>query len=240
VHLSLSDLLVCPRCGPGHGLILMPARTRERRVEAGLLGCPNCRERYAIDDGVVELGDQDATARPSGAATRRGARSGGSPGAGAGAGASAGPGSGRAERVVGLAPVDPELAIRLAALLGLAEGGGPVVLAGPAVAQAGRVARLVDDVEVVALGPALTAAERAMEVTRVRVHGVIPFRGGAFSAVALTGPWSGLVREGLRVLRPGGRLLMDPAPATVRSELAGTETSVVLDEGDTVVVTREG
>jgi hypothetical protein len=214
----------------------MPARTRERRVEAGVLGCPNCRERYLIEHGVVELLDQSATARPGSAAAVRGARPGGSPGAGA----SVGPGSGRGERVVGLAPVDPELAVRLGALLGLAEGGGPVVLAGPAVAQAGRVARLMEDMEVVALGPALTAAERAMEVTRVRVHGVIPFRGGAFGAVALTGPWSALAREGLRVLRPGGRLLMDPAPATVRSELEGTETSVVLDEGDTLVVTRGG
>lgn len=221
MHLSLSDLLTCPRCGPGYGLILMPARTRERRVESGVLGCPNCRERYAIDHGVADLG-------------------------------AAGPAAGGGDRkatVAGLTPDHPELAVRLGALLGLAEAGGSgagaagaaggVVLAGPAVAQAARLARLLEDVEVVALGSTFTAAEQAMAVSRVRVEGSIPFRSGAFGAVALTGPWSERVMEGLRVLRPGGRLLVDPATAPARAHLAGAGTVGVLDQGSTLVVARD-
>jgi hypothetical protein len=38
MHLSLSDLLTCPRCGPGWGLVLLPGEVRERRVETGVLG----------------------------------------------------------------------------------------------------------------------------------------------------------------------------------------------------------
>jgi uncharacterized protein YbaR (Trm112 family) len=236
MHLSLSDLLTCPRCGPDYGLILIPARTRERRVEAGVLGCPNCRERYAIDQGVAELWVAGATASASATAAPAGR-------------AAATGGADRKITVAGLPPDDPELAVRLGALLGLAGAGGggagasgaagAVVLAGPAAAQAARVARLLEDVEVVALGPTFTAAERAMAVTRVRVEGAIPFRGGVFGAVALTGPWSERVPEGLRVLRPGGRLLVDPATAEARAHLAGAGTVGVLDQGSTLVVARK-
>ncbi len=55
MHVALSDLLTCPRCGPGHGLITLPDQVRERRVVVGVLGCPNCQGRYPIDGGVADL-----------------------------------------------------------------------------------------------------------------------------------------------------------------------------------------
>ena len=56
MHILLTDILVCPRCGPGFGLILLADRVEARRVLAGVLGCANCRERYTIADGGANLG----------------------------------------------------------------------------------------------------------------------------------------------------------------------------------------
>ena len=55
MHVALTDVLTCPRCGPGHGLILLPEEVRERRVVSGFLGCADCRERYAVEGGVAGL-----------------------------------------------------------------------------------------------------------------------------------------------------------------------------------------
>ena len=55
MHLLLTDRLVCPRCGPGFGLILRSDRLVDRRVLEGGLGCPNCRDRFPIVDGFADL-----------------------------------------------------------------------------------------------------------------------------------------------------------------------------------------
>ncbi|HWV56792.1 MAG TPA: Trm112 family protein [Longimicrobiales bacterium] len=55
MHILLTDILICPVCGPGHGLILLADRIVDRRVEAGALGCPNCRRQYPVTDGFAEL-----------------------------------------------------------------------------------------------------------------------------------------------------------------------------------------
>lgn len=56
MHILLTDLLSCPRCGPAFGLILLADRIADRRVMDGLLGCANCREKYPISGGYGELG----------------------------------------------------------------------------------------------------------------------------------------------------------------------------------------
>lgn len=55
MHLLLTDRLVCPRCGPGFGLILRADALADRQVESGGLGCPNCREVYPVEGGVGDL-----------------------------------------------------------------------------------------------------------------------------------------------------------------------------------------
>ncbi len=55
MHLLLTDRLACPRCGPRFGLILRADRLEDRRILEGVLGCPNCREAYPIEDGVGDL-----------------------------------------------------------------------------------------------------------------------------------------------------------------------------------------
>lgn len=65
MHILLTDVLACPRCGPAFGLILLADRVEERRVLEGRLGCANCREEYPICGGEVDL---RFPARPGGAA----------------------------------------------------------------------------------------------------------------------------------------------------------------------------
>jgi uncharacterized protein YbaR (Trm112 family) len=58
VHILLTDILTCPRCGPEFGLILLADRITERRVQEGTLGCANCRTQYPIRNGALYM---DAT-----------------------------------------------------------------------------------------------------------------------------------------------------------------------------------
>src|SRR5690349_20672112 len=55
MHILLTDVLCCPRCGPAFGLILLADRIEDRRVLQGRLGCANFREQYPISKGVVDL-----------------------------------------------------------------------------------------------------------------------------------------------------------------------------------------
>lgn len=60
MHVVLTDVLTCPRCGPNHGLVLLPEGVDERRVATGFLGCADCRTRYPIHGGVAELAVAEA------------------------------------------------------------------------------------------------------------------------------------------------------------------------------------
>jgi uncharacterized protein YbaR (Trm112 family) len=58
VHLLLTDLLACPRCGPEFGLVLRADVLEDRRVLEGSLGCPNCRDHYPVSSGLGDLRPQ--------------------------------------------------------------------------------------------------------------------------------------------------------------------------------------
>lgn len=55
MHLTLTDHLTCPRCGPTAGLILFMERAEDRRVVTGALGCPACRTQFPIAGRVADL-----------------------------------------------------------------------------------------------------------------------------------------------------------------------------------------
>jgi hypothetical protein len=55
MHLLLTDRLICPRCGPGFGLILLADRLEDRRLIEGSLGCSNCRDRFPVAGGFGDL-----------------------------------------------------------------------------------------------------------------------------------------------------------------------------------------
>lgn len=55
MHILVTDLLACPRCGPEFGLILRADELRARRVIEGRLACANCRTQYPVRRGFSDL-----------------------------------------------------------------------------------------------------------------------------------------------------------------------------------------
>ena len=53
--LSLVDILRCPADHEETALVLSVDAWRGQRVDRGLLGCPFCRARYPIGDGVIDF-----------------------------------------------------------------------------------------------------------------------------------------------------------------------------------------
>lgn len=203
MHILLTDVLTCPRCGPEFGLILLADRLEERRVVQGSLGCSNCREMYPIEGGTVDLRVVE------------------------GAQAHA-------------AEHDPDGAVRLAALLGLAGAGGTVLVSGPGAELAPAIASLVPGLQVVAFTAHPVAEDGAPGVSRVAGGPALPVRGGMLRGVALTGGAETPLGEAVRVLAPGTRLVLDPAPEGAAEELRGRGAEVLLEQEGVVVAKKPG
>ena len=221
MHILLTDALTCPRCGPDFGLILLAERIEERRVVAGHLGCPNCRSRYPVHERVVDL-------RLGGPASSESAESGES----GESGESAEPGRG-----------GEEAAVRLAALMGLAGASGMALVAGPGARHAAAVSDLVPELEVIAVSQRPDAGDAGAEarVSRVLASGAaLPFRGGLRAAALTGGADDARLREALRVLAPGARLVVDPAPADAAGRLRALGAEVLLAEEGVVVARAPG
>ncbi|HST59710.1 MAG TPA: hypothetical protein VLK84_13495 [Longimicrobium sp.] len=233
MHILLTDALTCPRCGPDFGLILLAERTEERRVVSGHLGCPNCRSQFPIRDRMADLrlgaSASSASADPS---------------------ASAGP----AESVDSArgGEGDGEAAVRLAALMGLAGASGMALIAGPGARHASAVSALVPELEAIAVSESADSMDSAdagdsadgadsAGVSRVLASGAgLPFRGGLRAAALTGGADDARLREALRVLAPGARLVVDPAPADAAERLRGLGAEVLLDEEGVVVARAPG
>lgn len=247
MFLELSEIFVCPSCRPAQGLVVLVDAIEERRVRQGHLGCPECERRVPIRDGVLRFD----RARPSGRER--------DPDGGHGEGKA---GSGAAL----LSGVNPEEgATRLAALLG-ADGAEGCLLLGPGLGRlAAPLARLAGDAEVLALAPrgrTFGAAGEAADdrrggtddgrrrtdidptVSRVsRAGGVdpgdLPIVTGRLAGVALLRPTAEAVREAVRVLEEGGRVvLLEPSPVA-RGALDGAPVGVAAAEEAAVVAVRE-
>lgn len=195
MHILLTDVLTCPRCGPRFGLVLLADQMVDRRVVSGRLGCPNCREAYAIRDGTVDLrlepaSDAEEPAPPRG----------------------------------------PEWVERLGALLGVTQGPGSLLLVGAAGQDARDVAALLPFVEVVTAG-AIVGSATVLAGER------LPFRDRAFRGLALLDGRTPPERlaEAARLLGPGARLVVDPAPAGTASEAARHGLRPLLDQEGVVV-----
>ena len=208
MHILLTDVLRCPRCGPRFGLILLADLVEERRVVSGRLGCPNCREAYPVAGGEPDLrvpgGEPLPAAEPLPADLR-------------------------------------EAAVRTAALLGLAEARGSVLLVGAGAELAEELASLLPEVEVVAGAGAPVGGAAPTAVNRVAGSRPLPFADASFRGVALFGASAaGLAEEGARVLAAPGRLLVEGAPAGTAALLAGVGLRVLLEQESIVVGERGG
>lgn len=208
MHILLTDILTCPRCGPEFGLILLSQDMRERRVLEGWMGCANCRDRWVVSNGFGEFRVPLGEAGPAAPADPPRA-------------------------------AEPEEAMRIAALLGVSEGPAYVLVAGPAARHAYAMADLVEDLEVVAVLPGLAHAAERKGVSRIAADTRLPFYGRRLHGVWLGGDAAdALLEEGIRVLGPAGRLVLEPAPADADERLARAGMKVLARREDTVVATR--
>jgi uncharacterized protein YbaR (Trm112 family) len=211
VHLLLTDGLTCPRCGPEFGLILLAARIEDRRVLEGALGCPNCRDSFPVKAGFGDL-----RAPPRGAL-----------------------GGGRAGPPEPATSTEPDAALRMAALLGVAEGPGTLVLVGSVARWAGALATRITGVEVVAVDADLALWPETERVSRMVARPGLPFFArsvrGAVVDGALGAHW---IREAARVVAPLGRVVVTDAPADGSEVLRESGFGVLVAESGTVVAAR--
>jgi uncharacterized protein YbaR (Trm112 family) len=220
MHILLTDVLTCPRCGPAFGLILIADEIRDRRVIQGGLGCPNCRERYSISGGVADL----------------------RVGAGAGVDPEIEPGPEALPRSHGGGEVggpadeaDPmESGYRVAALLGIGDLPATVLLAGYPISVCSAVAGLLPESQMAASigrdgGP-------VSGVNWIRHGARLPFRTGSLRGVAIAGPSAGeLLEECARALASGGRIVIESAPAGMVDRLAALGLELLLAQDGVVV-----
>jgi len=214
MHILLTDVLCCPRCGPEHGLIVLADRLEERRIREGRLGCANCRGSYPVRGGAADLRTQ-GQASPGSPATAAHDPDAGEAGSGS----------------------DPDAALRLAALLDLAGGATMALLAGAHAAHAGALAALLPDVETIALDP---PSPYPQGVSVLLCDGDrLPLRSLSLRAVALGEGAAAGPAEGLRVLAVGGRLVVEgPDPETL-ALLEGSGARILLHEQRIAVASRE-
>jgi len=209
MHILLTDVITCPRCGPRFGLILLANEIVDRDVRSGWLGCANCRERYPIEDGVLDL---------------------------------------RTERALSPTPEPPllpaqigaadeeEAAFRLAALLGVAEGGGWLLLRGAGDALTARLAALLPEVRIIVTDGGMAADGAPSGVSRVHMGAGLPLREHTLRGMALAGPMDAeAIARARRVLLTGSRLVVLSAPPELAGELAAQGFSVLLDQEGVVV-----
>lgn len=138
-------------------------------------------------------------------------------------------------------PPDPpseEADVRVAALLGVTEGPGHLALLGRAAAHAAGLADMLEDVELVGVGPLLRGAPERDGVSRLLAESRLPFYSRSLRAVALEGSTRGLLGEAARVTAPGGRVVVLDADPSAREALEAEGMTVVLDGEGVLVALR--
>jgi uncharacterized protein YbaR (Trm112 family) len=208
MHLLATDRLVCPRCGPEFGLILVADRLEARRVHEGLFGCANCREEYPIRGGFGDL-------RPSP----------------------------RLEEGAShlLWSDDSEVTLQVAALLGIREGPGFLLLSGSSASHAQAIASMIEEIEIVTTHPGLRSADEAPGVSRIAVGSVLPFRSHTFRGIVLDGESiRSHLEEGARTLAIGGRLVVLDPTSGAAAEIREMGFDLLLEVEAALVGVRTG
>lgn len=213
MHIVLTDITTCPRCGPEFGLVILADRIEDRHVREGSLGCANCRTSYPVRGGVADLRWPPEPAPSSS--------------------------TGGAAQTTTPPDDDEERPFRLAALLGVTEPGPPLLISGQAPGFVRAVQGHVPDAGVVGIGT--TPPDDADQAGSVGMGWVVhaerlPFRDRSISGVALTGgaTLSTLV-EALRCLRRGARLVIDPAPEGIAELVTSAGGELLLQQGSVAV-----
>jgi uncharacterized protein YbaR (Trm112 family) len=184
VFIELTDILRCPRPHEEAFLVLAPVVMEQRRVVAGVLGCPVCGAEYPIEDAVARF---DRASGPPPEPTEP-------------------PGPARA------APAYE--ADALLAFLDLQGAGGYVCLVGGAARHAAPLAERAPGVHVVAVNPPAGVAPAAMvSLLRSPVTVPIKRRQVRAVALGADHTTRGWIEEARRILLPGLRLLVEDEAA---------------------------
>ncbi len=204
---QLTERLICPRCGPGFGLVLRADQVEEGSVVDGFLGCSNCRVLYPVARGVADL------RHPPRSRTHGRARGVPPPTAAASA---------------------PET-LRLAALIGVARGPALIAIAGDLAGRASGLASLLPDVEVVALAPRFDFRP-PRGATWLMASQRLPLRDGSLAGIALTGSWAELLLDdATRCLAPAGRIVLLDASADGEQAFRSRDLKVLASEEGVLV-----
>jgi hypothetical protein len=131
---------------------------------------------------------------------------------------------------------DPE---RWAALLGVTEGPGMILLLGAFEGIAEEMADLLRDVELIVAHPQVAAGAERMGVSRLRIGDVVPLRNRGMRGVAVTdGGADALVREAARVCALAARVVVTNISNDVRTLLPELGLHVLAEQRDTLVAVR--
>lgn len=217
MHILLTDLLTCPRCGPEFGLIVMADRIDDRRVGSGVLGCSNCRERYPIEAGVVDL--RHASVAAVSATDAFGADE---------------------ERVYRAAALLGMTRPNANILAVDADGSGAIGISRtlPMVHVIGLVTGAIAEDD---RGTPPDAVEDEGVLSRVRGGQRVPLRSQAVHGFAMLGTSSpALLAEAARVLVRGARVVVDPAGPDTGESLRELGFELQLEQEGVVVAAAPG
>ena len=136
-------------------------------------------------------------------------------------------------------PAEPEEALRVAALLGLAGGPGTVALVGEPARLAEAVSLTVESVDFVAVDPDLRSWPPRPRVSRLMCGPGLPFFSRTLRGVAVDGrlgdSW---IREACRVVAAKCRVLVVHAEAGAAESARSAGLTVLAEEPETVVAAR--
>jgi uncharacterized protein YbaR (Trm112 family) len=210
VDLGLTEWLVCPRCGPAFGLVLLAERVEEHRLLEGVLGCARCRERYPVRGGFAEF-RPDARGAPAEPAPVEVPAE-------------------EALRLAALLGLEPGPAGRIQALLAGAVAGAAqgIVELLPDVEVVAVHGSLRDLPEVAGISRIAVGERLPLRDAGLRGVALAGEAGGL------------LLEEAARVLRPTGRLVLRNAPGDARRRLAAAGARVVVEAEGILVAGRAG
>jgi uncharacterized protein YbaR (Trm112 family) len=204
MHILLTDVLTCPRCGPEFGLILLADRIENRRVLEGWLGCANCRERFRVEQGFADL--------------RFGALD---------------------PHVHGEESSSAADALKIAALFGITEGPGLLLMTGPGAAHAAVIADLIPGLEIIAVWAPLAAEPERAGISRLTAAHVLPIRNASMRGVALTAPRTDAeIVEAARVVAYRARVVIASGTSQVAEQLTQHGLRVLAQDESTTVAER--
>lgn len=229
VHVALTEILRCGACG--EGLVLLTTIARESRAIEGTLGCAACGARHPVRRGVADLrAGQEPTVASVGVHAEPAAESPGAP----------------EESPEGTALSPRDAALRTAALMGLEEARGVVVLVSPEGRQAEELARLVAGVEVVTVDPesgpgaASPGGPLPRRVSPLLSRGELPIVDRRVAGIALSTRSHVSLCEAVRVVAPGGRVVVTDAGTEAAREVERLGCAVLAHERGVLVAERTG